>query len=120
MIIALITILLLGGSGGMLATIENADKQIKIVMLKGEDRQLALNVLKDAKQATKRFNKVRNKANKKLLKALQSHDLAVDEVDDLWSDFHQQNYEFGLEIVEFRFRLKEHINKDEWREVFPL
>ena len=119
MLIALLTILLLGGPDGMLASIKDTEKQIKVVMPKSEEQKTALNVLKDAKQQTKAFNKTRKKAAKEFSKLIESHNADLTRVDSLWSEYHKANHDFSIDSIDLRFRSKQQLSREEWSRVFP-
>ena len=118
MLIALITFLLLGGSDGRLTAIKDYEKQIKVVVPKGETQELALAVLKEARTDTKAFNKSRKNATKEFSKVVENHEVDPDKIDELWSDYHQANYNFDMQNVELRFRLKQHLSREQWSQVF--
>ena len=119
MLIALITFMLLGGPDGMLADIKGFEKQIKAVVPKGETQKLALDVLNDAKKDTKASNKFRKNATKEFSKLLESHDVDPAIIDRLWSDYHHANHDFSMKNVDLRFRLKQHLSREQWSKVFP-
>jgi hypothetical protein len=118
MLIALITFLLLGGPDGRLTAIKDYEKQIKVVVPKGETQGLALAVLKEARTETKAFNKSRKNATKEFSKLVESHEVDPDKIDELWSDYHQANFNFNMQNVELRFRLKQHLSREQWSQVF--
>jgi hypothetical protein len=118
MLIALITFLLLGGPDGRLTAIKGYEKQIKVVVPKGETQELALAVLKEAKTGTKAFNKSRENATKEFSKLVESHDVDPDKIDELWSDYHQANFNFDMQNVDLRFKLKQHLSREQRSQVF--
>jgi hypothetical protein len=119
MLIALITILLLGGTpSALLVEISDIDDSIKLVMPKNDERKAALGVLKQMEKAVKAQNKQVGKSSKQLSKSLSDHDFDDSEIDQMWSEYHEARGNFQLEMIDLRFELKDHISREEWAEIF--
>ena len=52
-------------------------------------------------------------------KLIESHDVDPEKIDELWSDYHQANFNFDMQNVDLRFRLKQHLSLEQWSQVFP-
>ena len=119
MLIALLTMMLLGGNPvGLLTNILEAQDEVKAVMSKSGARSEALAILKDGEKRAKAHNKVVKDAQNRLEKALEDHTTSTDEIDTLWSKYHASNRNLNIEIVELRFALKEHIGREDWGKIF--
>ena len=119
MLIALFTILFLGGTpSGLLVEISDIQDNIKLVMPKNDQRKAALNVLKQMEKATKAQNKQVGKSSKQLTKALSDHVFDHDATDEMWTEYHETRSNFQAELIDLRFELKEHISREQWEEIF--
>jgi hypothetical protein len=119
MLIALFTILLLGGTpSGLLVEISDTQDSVKLVMQKNDERKATLGVLKQMEKATKAQNKLVGKSSKQLVKALADHDFNASEIDRMWARYHETRGNFQLEMIDLRFELKDRISREEWAEIF--
>jgi septal ring factor EnvC (AmiA/AmiB activator) len=119
MLIALFTILLLGGtSSTLLGEISDVQDNIKLVMPKNDQRKAAQGILKQMQKTTEARNKQVGKSSKQLNKALADHEFDASEIDRMWSEYHETRKNFQMEIIDLRFELKEHISREEWKEIF--
>ena len=119
MLIALLTIMLLGGTpSGMLVELSLIQDNIKAVMVKDDRQKAARDVVKKMEKRTKDQNKQVDKYAKRLDDALSDHDFPTAEIDKLWSKYHAVRRDYQLRMVDLRFELKEHITREEWQEIF--
>ena len=118
MLITLITIMLLGGGGGGLLDLGAVKKEIKSVMANTEQRKAALNTLKSANKSAKAQNKLAKKSAKQLGKALSDHDVSSADIDAMYSEYHNATMQHHRDMLDFRFELKQHINREEWAAIF--
>jgi hypothetical protein len=119
MLIALFTMLLLGGTpSGMLDELALIQDNIEAVMVKDERQKAASGVVKTMEKKTEDQNKQVGKYAKQLDKALSDHDFSTVEIDELWSEYHALRRNYQLSMVYLRFELKEHVTREEWQQVF--
>jgi septal ring factor EnvC (AmiA/AmiB activator) len=119
MLIALITILILGSSStGLLDYISDTQDQIKIVMQKDERRQEALSTVKKMKKRTKARNKQVNKARKEMSKTLARDDATITDIDAVWDRYFVALAAHQEEMLDLRFELRDTLTRDEWQQVF--
>ncbi len=119
MLIALFTILILGGSStAMLAFIADTQDSVKIVMVKDERQKEALTTLKAMKKRTNARNKQVKRATKNLNKALGQDDINTADIDAIWAGYFAEIHQYDHDMLDLRFELKEHINREEWEEIF--
>jgi hypothetical protein len=119
MLIALFTILFLGGTPtGLIDYLSDVQDEVKVVMPKNDQRKAALNVLKNMEKTTKAQNKQVANYSKQLSKALADHDFEHDEIDSLWAEYHETRGNFQMEMIDLRFELKNHVAREEWQDVF--
>ena len=119
MLIAIITMLILGGSStAMLAYIADTQDSVKIVMIKDDRQKEALNTLKAMKKRTDARNKEVERATKNLNKALEQNDINTADIDAIWTGYFAVIDQYDHDMLDLRFELKEHINREEWKEIF--
>jgi len=121
MLIAIITILFLGGSSsGVLDYIADAEDNVKQVIAKGDQRTGALATLKALKKTSKARNKQVKRAAKALDKAREDHAGGNAEVDGIWSELFVELGEHNSDMLDLRFELKDQINREDWEKIFPV
>jgi seryl-tRNA synthetase len=121
MLIALVTILILGASStGLLDYISDTQDQIKIVMRKDERRQEALAAVKEMKKRTKARNKQINKARKEMSKTLARSDATITDIDAVWDVYFAAVAEYNKDMLDLRFTLRDQLTREEWQQVFSV
>lgn len=119
MLIALMTILFLGGgSSGLLDYITDAKDNIEQTIPKGEEQKMALATIKAMKKTTKARNKFGGKTTKTLGKLLSDHETTDDEIDAVWGDYFAEMDRYNQEMLDLRFELKERISRKDWETIF--
>ena len=119
MLIALLTIMLLGGgASASLDYIADSRDAVKTVMAEDGRQKDALSVLKAMKKRAKSQNKLVRKSVKELGKLLEGREDITAEGDDIL-DRHLENVEsYSSDMLDLRFELKEQITRDEWGQIF--
>jgi len=119
MLIALFTILILGGSNtGTLDFIADTQDQVKIVMEKDDRRKEALSTLKAIKKRTEAHNKVVKGTSKDLNKVLADSDVTEADIDTIWYRYFAQREAYNRDMLDLRFQLKDRMTREEWQQVF--
>ena len=119
MLIAIITILFLGGaSTGVLDYIADTQDNIKQVMPKGDEQKAALATLKTMKKRSNARNKQAKRAAKALDKTYADHAAAGAEVDEIWAELFTEIGQYNSDMLDLRFELKEQISREDWEEIF--
>jgi hypothetical protein len=119
MLIALFTIMLLGGTPSrMLVELSLIQDNIEAAMVKDDRRKAAQDVVKTMEKRTKDQNKQVDKYAKRLDEALSDHDSPTADIDKLWNKYHAVRRDYQLRMVDLRFALKEHITREEWQKIF--
>jgi len=119
MLIALFTILLLGGSStATLAYIADTQDTVKTVMVKDGRQKGALSTLKTMKKRTNARNKHVKRASKDLNKALGQEDINTADIDAIWAGYFAEIDQYDHDMLDLRWELKEHINREEWAAIF--
>ena len=116
--VLLITLLFGGGSTALLAYIADAQDSVKVVMVKDERQKEALSTLKAIKKRTNARNKEVKRATKDLNKALGQDDINSADIDAIWAGYFAEIDQYDHDMLDLRFELKEHINREEWKEIF--
>ena len=119
MLIALMTILFLGGSTtGLLEFIAQTEDNIKIVMEKDARQKGALTTVKEMKKQTTARNKQVNKSRKELSKLLGDPGATEADIDATWNIFYAEVESYNADMLDLRFELRERLTRDEWQQVF--
>ena len=119
MLIALLTILLLGGgSNPLIGDIQFVEEQVKLVMEKNDARKSALGTLDEMTKLTKQRDKTLGKKRTKVKKLVADHSSSPEDTDRLWSELTSERARFHVDIVKLRFELKDHISREEWADIF--
>jgi hypothetical protein len=119
MLIALMTILFLGGSTtGLLEFIAQTEDNIKIVMEKDARQKGALTTVKEMKKRTRARNKQVNKSRKELSKLLGDPGATEADIDATWNIFYAEVESYNADMLDLRFELRERLTRDEWQQVF--
>ena len=119
MLIALFTILILGGSAtGMLDFIADSQDTVKIVMEKDDRRKEVLATLKETKKRTDAHNKMVKGASKDLSKILSGDEVTEADVDAIWQGYFASRADYNRDMLDLRFQLKDQMTREEWQQVF--
>ncbi len=119
MLIALFTILLLGGTSSFaLDYIADTQDNVKIVVPKGERQKAAFDTLKAMKKSESTYRKHLRKAGKELFKALDLPDDVESELHRVWTAHFAEVQRQNHEMLDLRFELREHLTREEWGEIF--
>ena len=70
------------------------------------------------KKRTNARNKHVVRASKKIYKALRQDDINVADIDAIWTGYFAEIDQYNHDMLDLRWELKEHINREEWQEVF--
>ena len=117
--ILLINLLFGGGSTELLAYIADTQNNVKIVMPKDARQKEALNTLKAMKKRTNARNKQERRTARDVAQAFRGHSANAAEIDAIWVNYFAENDTYNSDMLDFRFELKEHINREEWEAIFP-
>ena len=115
----LISLLFGGGSTAMLGYIADAQDTVKMVMVKDDRQKAALSTLKAMKKRTNARNRRVKRAMKDLNKALGQGDISNADIDTIWAGYFAEVDQYKDDILDLRWELKGHINREEWEAIFP-
>ncbi len=119
MLIALFTIMILGGSStATLAFIADTQDSVKIVMVKDDRQKEALSTLKAMKKRTNARNKQVKQASKDIYKVLRQDVINTADIDANWTGYFAGIDQYNDDMLDLRWELKEHINREEWEAIF--
>jgi len=120
MLIALFTILFLGGGAdtAVLGTISDTRKSVKTVIVDDERRKEVTSTLKAMKKRTSAYGKSTKKIAKRIAGALAEHDGSEVGINAAWVDYFAMTDAYNDDLIELRFELKEQLTREEWRELF--
>jgi hypothetical protein len=119
MLIALITILLLGGSAtGMLDFIADTQGTVKVVMESDDRRKEVLATLKETKKRTEAHNKMVKGTSKDMNTILSSDEVTEADIDAIWQGYFASRADYNRDMLDLRFQLKDQMTREEWQQVF--
>lgn len=119
MLIALMTILFLGGgTTGLLDFIGGIEDSIEFVMEKDDRRKGALATVKEMKKRTKARNKQVKKSRKELSKVLADPEATEADINATWETFYAEVESYNADMLDLRFELRDRLTRDEWQQVF--
>ena len=120
MLVALITILFLGGGieDAVLDYVKYTRGNVKEIVADNERQSDAQATLKEMKKLTKDYAKSNRKTFKSLLSAMDSMDVEIDVVDSIWSDYAQSVDAYNAQMIDLRFRLRDSLTREEWQAIF--
>ncbi len=119
MLIALFTILILGGSStGMLDYIADTQDNVKVVMQKDDRRKEAIGTLKAMKKRANAHNKMVKGVSKDMKKILSSEELTDASFDTIWDEYFSQRASYDRDMLNLRYQLKDQMTREEWQQVF--
>ena len=119
MLVALLTILLLGGgSAPLIDDIQFTENQINLVMEKSDERKSAISTLDEMTKLTKQREKMLGKMRKRVKKLVADHSTTPEDADRLWSELTTERATFHADMIKLRFELKSHVSREHWEELF--
>jgi dsDNA-binding SOS-regulon protein len=118
MLIALFTILFLGGGDTGMLTIADTQDEVKAVMERDDRRKEALSTLKAIKKRTDAYHKMVDRASKSLNKALANDDVTEEDIDTIWYRYFAQREAYSRDMLDLRFQLRDQMTSEEWQQVF--
>jgi hypothetical protein len=119
MLIALFTLLFLGGSQtGVLDFIADTQDTVKVVMEKGDRREEALASLKAMKKISSTHNKMVKNATKDINKTLSNAAATDADIDAIWEDYFSHRATYNQDMLDLRYQLKDQMTREEWQQVF--
>lgn len=119
MLIALFTILFLGGSStGLLDYIGEMEDSVKSVMIKDERRKAALSIVSDMEKRTEARNKRVDNLRNELMKTLADPDGTVEDLNATWDVYFEEITAHGEKMIDLRFELRDKLTREEWEQAF--
>ncbi len=119
MLIALITILLLGGSStGMLDFIADTQDTVKVVVENDDRRKDALATLKAMKKRANAHNKMVKRTSKDMNISLSNDEVTDADIDTIWDAYFSQRAAYNQDMLDLRYQLKDQLTREEWQQIF--
>jgi RNA binding exosome subunit len=120
MLIALITIFLLGGgSSTFLDFVADSQDAVKTVMVKGDRQKEALAVLKEMKESTNAHDKQNRKLKKAIGEAIEDREDGTGNLAIIFDQHYENLGQYTSDILDLRFELRELLTQEEWEQIFP-
>lgn len=121
MLIAIMTILFLGGSGvfGPIAFVDEAIDNARIAISDDDHRKATVAELKAINKRSKEYMKTVKGLGKDLNSYFSEHEVANEEIEAAWTSIFELNDEYSRDIIEMRFELRDQLSREEWQALFP-
>ena len=119
MIVALLTLLLLGGgSTYLLETIDFYQDRAEDVIPEGDRQKQAKAVFDAMEDSTDRRHDMIEDVAEQLDKLLQDKDVADADLDAVLEQYRDGIVTYYEEMLDHRFELKDHVTREEWQQIF--
>lgn len=119
MLIALLTILFLGGgTTSVMSFLDDTGDSIKTVVVDDERRKEAFATVKLMEKRSKGHEKSFRRLIKDLKKKLRDHSHDESVFDAMWDQHYELANEYSADMVDLRFELKDQLTREEWAQVF--
>ena len=120
MLVALITILFLGGGieDAVLDYVKYTRGNVKEIVADTERQSDAQATLKEMKNLTKDYAKSNRKTFKSLLSAMDTVDAETVVIDSIWSDYAESVDSYNAHMIDLRFELRDSLTREEWQAIF--
>lgn len=122
MIIALLTILFLGGGGsfGPMDFFDQAKDTAKTAIVDDDQRDEVQATLKTMTSRAKDYSKDANKVTTNLRKGFGDHEASTEHFTDIFAEISALNTAYSNDIVEMRFDLRDQVTREQWADLFPV
>ncbi|GEA50831.1 hypothetical protein VIN01S_16350 [Vibrio inusitatus NBRC 102082] len=107
-----------GGSPAFLDFISDRIDDVKAVVVNNEQQKEAVSILELMGEHSKEHNKQTNEINKKISKLIESRDAKLSEIIAIGDSNFENIESYSNEMLELRFKLKEHVTREEWAQIF--
>ena len=114
MLIALFTLLILGGGGGDTPMPGDFDKYVKKVVVEKDRQKEVLVATKEMKSITKAYAKQAKALSKEGYELNRSYNTTDAQLEELANRFRDQRHELEVDLVEQRLKITEIMTKEEW------
>ena len=121
MLIALFTILFLGGGStfGPILYFDEALDHVEAAIVEDDRRKEATATLKTMKKRSKDHSKNFKGLAKDQYSDASAHDATDEGLEAFWDKYFELNSEYTNDIVDLRFELRDQLSRDEWEALFP-
>ena len=119
MLIAIMTILFLGGgSNTFLDFVSETKGEVKEVVQDKDRRAAALDTLKLMKKEASARNKSTKKLTKLIGKQVKDGGPTTSELETAWSDHYETVDGYYARMIDLRFELRDSVTREEWQQIF--
>ena len=120
MLVALLTLLFLGGGGtnAVLAYIGDSRDAVKEVVMDEERQDAALDTLKAMKSRQKEHAKQVRSTIKALKRELKGPGSRSDLVAATWDAYFESQQASNADMIDLRFQLRDQLTREEWETIF--
>lgn len=121
MLMALLVLYLLGGSGTfpLVAELDHAKTLIKADVAEGPHSTELLQVIDRAEHSAKDSLEKRKMTGKELLELVHKYDAPADDIQAKLQQLRVESASYQEEMIRHRFELKGKMSREEWAKAFP-
>ena len=122
MIIALLTILFLGGGGsfGPMDFFDQAKDTAKTAIVDDDQRDEVQATLKTMTSRAKDYSKDASKVMNNVRKGFSDHEARTGHYEDIFTEMNALNTAYSNDIIEMRFDLRDQVTREQWADLFPV
>ena len=121
MLIALLTIYLLGGgSFGPMEFIDQANDTSKTAIVDDDQRKEVQATLKTMTSRAKDYSKDAEKVLSGLRKGFSDHEARTEVFEGFFTEMNALNTAYSNDIIEIRFDLRDQVTLEQWTDLFPV
>ena len=119
MLIALISLLLLGGGGSDgLFDFGMIEEQIESVVTDTNDREFALETWRATEEKHEAYDERIQDWKKQMKDLLADSTVDIAELDAIWDDYFNATRKWHRDMIDARFEMKRNISREEWIKIF--
>lgn len=120
MLIALLTLLFLGGGSvtAVLVYVADSEDAVKAAVFDDDRRKAAVGTLKEMKSVAKNQSKIIQETIKELKPYVGDQVSDDADVEALWGDYFERMQVTDQEMLDLRFTLRDQLSREEWEQVF--
>ncbi len=122
MLAALVAYFLLGGGGatGPMLYLEVAVDNIDAAIVDGTRRDQARVTMNAMIDRTEDHHKTVAAMRKELSEVLADYGSDKDKIDQSWATYFELDDQYGKDIIDLRFGLRDQLSREEWQALFPI
>ncbi|MEH6451794.1 MAG: hypothetical protein V7782_02020 [Psychromonas sp.] len=107
-----------GGSSAFLDFISDRIDDVKVAVVNDEQQKEAVNILELMGERSEEHSQQINETDKQLSKLIENRDSNLSEIITMSDSSFENVGSYSSDMLELRFKLKEHVTREEWAQIF--